>query len=84
MPDSRIYRCQLGPCNANEALTPVGRVLANKSNPNQLGIRNMTHKYWNAETSSGKDRKVAPKENVPLKNGMKLWIESETITIEDN
>lgn len=84
MPDSRIYRCQLGPCNANEALTPVGRVLANKSNPDQLGIRNLTQKYWNAETPSGKDRKVAPQEIVPLKNGIKLWIESEIITIEDN
>ena len=84
MPDSRIYRCQLGPCNANEALIPVGRVLANKSKPSLLGIRNLTQKYWNAETPSGKDRKVAPQEIVPLKNGIKLWIESETITIEDN
>ena len=84
MPDSRIYRCQLGPCNANEALMPIGRVLANKANPDLLGVRNLTQKYWNAETPGGKDRKVAPQEIVPLRNGIKLFIESEIITIEDN
>jgi hypothetical protein len=84
VPDSRIYRCQLGPCNANEALSPVGRVLANKSNPSQLGIRNLTEKYWDAETPSGKDKKVLPKDVVPLKGGIKLAIESEKIIIEEN
>ena len=62
----------------------MGRVLANKANPNQLGIRNLTQKYWNAETPSGKDRKVAPQEIVPLKDGIKLLIESEKIIIENN
>lgn len=84
VPDSRIYRCQLGSCNAKEALNPVGRVLANQANPNQFGIRNLTQKYWNAETPSGKDRKVAPQEIVPLISGIKLFVESETIIIEDN
>lgn len=84
VPDSRIYRCQLGPCNANEALFPVGRVLANKTNPNQLGIRNLTEKYWDAETPSGKGKKVLPKDVVPLKGGIKLAIESEKIIIEEN
>ncbi|MBQ5344645.1 MAG: hypothetical protein J6F33_05555 [Acidaminococcaceae bacterium] len=84
VPDSRIYRCQLGPCNANEALNPVGRVLANKANPNQLGIRNLTEKYWDAETPSGRGKKVMPKDVVPLKNGIKLVIESEKIIIEEN
>lgn len=84
VPDSRIYRCQLGPCNANEALSPVGKVLAHKSNPGQLGIRNLTEKYWDAETPSGKDKKVLPKDVVPLKGGIKLAIESEKIIIEEN
>lgn len=82
--DSRIYRCQLGPCNANVALSPVGRVLENKSNPGQFGIRNLTEKYWDAETPSGKGKKVLPKDVVPLKNGIKLVIESEKILIEEN
>ena len=84
VPDSRIYRCQLGPCNANEALLPVGRVLANKSNPKQLGIRNLTEKYWDAETPSGKAKKVLPQDVVPLKEGIQLVIESEKIIIEEN
>lgn len=84
VPDSRIYRCQLGPCNASEALNPVGRVLANKSDPSRLGIRNLTERYWDAETPSGKGKKVLPKDIVPLKNGIKLLIESEKIIIEEN
>ena len=58
--------------------------MANKANPDLLGVRNLTQKYWNAETPGGKDRKVAPQEIVPLRNGIKLFIESEIITIEDN
>ena len=84
VPDSRIYRCQVGTCNANEALNPVGRVLANTSNPGLLGIRNLTEQFWNAETPSGKKRKVLSQEIVPLKNGIKLFIGTETITIKEN
>ena len=84
IPGTRIYRCQLGPCNANEALTPVGRVLANNTNTNQLGIRNLTEKYWNAETPSGNEKKVLSNEIVPLKDGIKLFIGSEKIFVEKN
>lgn len=84
IPDSRIYRCQLGTCNADNALMPVGRVLAKKSDPKQVGIRNLTDTYWNAETPSGKLKKVMPEEVVPLKNGIKLLVESEKIVINEN
>ena len=82
IPDTRLYKCQMGVCNANEALIPIGRVISNASNPDLLGIRNLTNIHWNAETPSGKDRKVAPGEIVPLKKGIKLMIDTEVITIE--
>lgn len=84
MPDSRIYRCQVGPCDAKDALLPVGRVLANQVNPDQLGIRNLTQRHWNAETPGGRARRVAPQEIVPLVHGIKLMIGTEKIMIEDN
>lgn len=82
--DTRIYRCQVGPCNANQALSPVGRVIVNKANTKQIGIRNLTDTFWNGETKSGKSKKVLSNSVVPLIPGIKLYIESEIITIEEN
>lgn len=84
IPDSRIYRCQLGVCKENEALDPIARVVANKADPKKLGIRNESDKIWNAVTSSGKARKVQPKELIPLKDGIKFEVHNETIEIKQN
>lgn len=81
---SRIYRCQLGTCNANDALNPVGQVLANKNDPSLLGIKNMSDKSWNATTPSGKAKRVMPGDVIPLKAGIAFTINEETIKIESN
>ncbi|MBO6254857.1 MAG: hypothetical protein J6O49_14620, partial [Bacteroidaceae bacterium] len=83
LPGSRVYRCQIGPCNADDALKPVGKVLAKQSDISVLGLRNLTDKHWDAETPSGKSRKVIPREVVPMKKGIKISIENETITIDE-
>ena len=80
VPDARIYRCQLGTCNADEALMPVGRVFAKKDNPNLLGIRNLTQKSWKAFTPSGKEKRVAPDEVVPLIDGIVFQIDTGAMT----
>ena len=78
------YRCQLGPCDAEEALNPMGRVLAKKDDPTKLGIRNLSKRSWNAVTSAGVPRKVAPDEVIPLKDGIQFTINEETVTIKTN
>lgn len=80
--DSRIYKCQVCICKADEALTPMGRVLAKKDNPSLLGVRNLSAKSWNAVTPSGKAKHVAPDEVVPLIDGITFEIEGATIKIE--
>lgn len=83
--DSRIYRCQLGPCNADDALTPVARIAYNDpSRPNSLSIKNLTEGVWNAVTPSGKDKHVKSKEFIPLIDGIKFVIKNEEITIKSN
>ena len=83
--DSRIYRCQLGPCNADEALTPVARIAYNDpTRPNSLSIKNLTEGVWHAITPSGKDKHVKPKEFIPLLNGIHFIIKNEEINIESN
>lgn len=84
MPDSRIYRCQLGVCRADEALKPMGRVIAKKDNPGMLGVRNLSDKSWNAVTPSGKAKHVMPDEIVPLKDGISFVIGDEKICIKSN
>lgn len=81
--DSRIYRCQLGVCDEKDALTPVAHVVAKKEN-GALGIRNKSGKRWDATTTKGTARKVAPDEVIPLKDGITFDISGETIVIRSN
>lgn len=81
--DSRIYRCQLGVCDEKDALTPVAHVVAKKDS-GALGIRNKSGKRWDAVTTKGVARKVAPDEVIPLKDGIVFNIGDESITIKAN
>ena len=82
--DSRIYRCQLGVCDANVALEPIAHVLTKPDNPGVFGIKNKTSFHWDAITSKGVARKVAPNEVVPVKPGITFKIEGEQIVIKAN
>lgn len=83
-PGSRIYRCQVGSCKLDEVLKPVGLVVSKKDDPSLIGIRNMTDKSWNAETPSGKSKRVMPGEVIPMKAGITFTIHDEKIKIESN
>lgn len=82
--DSRIYRCQLGTCNADDALKPMGRVISKKEDRSILGLKNLSDKSWSATTPSGKTKKVLPDEVIPLKDGITFTVNSETIQIKTN
>lgn len=71
---SRIYRCQVGPCNVEEALHPVGHVIAKKGDAKALGLKNDSERSWNAVTPSGKEKRVLPGEVVPLKDGIQFTV----------
>lgn len=80
----RLFRCQMGPCNADSALELVGRIVAKKADVVIYGLQNIGEGGWNAETPSGKMLKVKPGETIPLKNGIKCSITTAvgTETIE--
>lgn len=80
---SRIYRCQLGVCNADDALNPVASVLE-KEDSGMLGIKNKSGKRWDAITSKGAAKKVAPDEVIPLKDGIMFTVEGQTVAIKEN
>lgn len=81
--DSRIYRCQLGVCNEEDALKAVAQVVEKKET-GDLGVRNKSDSRWDAITTKGTSRKVAPDEVVPLKDGIKLTIKDADIIIKSN
>lgn len=81
---SRIYRCQLGVCDEKDALSAVAQVVAKKNGSGELGIRNKSGRRWDAITSKGVPRKVAPNEVVPVKEGIQLLISGEKIVIKAN
>jgi hypothetical protein len=79
---SRIYRCQLGICNADTALTPIALVVAKPDNPNALGVKNMTAQIWKATTPSGKAKQVQPQEVIPFKQGIVIEVYDSKIELQ--
>ncbi|OON93389.1 MAG: hypothetical protein ATN31_06320 [Candidatus Epulonipiscioides saccharophilum] len=79
---SRIYKCQISVVDDNQALDPIALV---KENPKtgKLYVENKSDKNWNAITTKGESRKVAPNEHVPLKVGIKLTINDQLVLIEE-
>ena len=67
-----------------EALNPVARIIKNKNNEDLLAIVNLSNKIWNATTPSGKTKKVANKELIPLKEGINIMVENLKIEIIKN
>lgn len=76
---SRVYRCQLGVCNADEALDPVLLVVAKPDGT--LGVKNMTQDILNALTPSGKARQVSPQMVIPFIAGIKIEAYNKTIEL---
>ena len=67
---SRVYRCMLGTCNADEALRPVACVVTRKDKPGVMGFRNMSGLILNATTPSGKPKQIHPDEIIPFIPGI--------------
>lgn len=78
---TRVYRCQLSACNADNALDRIGVVVENPQKPGVLGFRNMSQDTFEGRTPSGSVRLVKPKEVVPLKAGITLKTPAGTIEI---
>lgn len=66
-----IYRCQLGVCNADEALDPILHVVTNKNG--DLGWQNTLSKDIKAVTSKGVAKIVEPQVIVPVKAGITIY-----------
>lgn len=80
----RLYKCQFGACNADEALNPVGRIVAKRDDPSVLALQNQSDRSWDAVSPSGKSKKVRPGEAIPLKTGIRFTVTTEvgTETVE--
>lgn len=71
---SRIYRCQLGTCNADEALNPVALVVSKVNDPSVLGLKNMTSNIMSATMPNGNIQQIKPKEIVAFMPGVVIEV----------
>ena len=67
---SRVYRCMLGTCNADEALNPVACVVTRRDKPGMMGFKNMSGRILNATTPSGKPKQIKQSEVIPFNPGI--------------
>jgi len=85
---SKLYKCQFGTCNADEALNPVGRIIAKKDEPSVLALQNLSDRSWDAVSPSGMAVKVRPGAAIPLRSGSKFIVTTEvnkeTVEITEN
>ena len=79
---TRVYRCQLGLCNIDDALTPVARVVSKDDDPDTIGFKNMTPDILLAKTPSGKMKQVQPQGVVPFKSGIEIEAFDKKIVLE--
>jgi len=76
---TRIYRCQVGICNIEEALDPVLHVVA--KGDGTLGVKNMTSDPIKAFTPSRKEKVIEPGMVVPFISGISIVVYDKTINL---
>lgn len=81
VPDSRIYRVQLGTVNPEDALKPVG-IIIRSTDPNVVLLRNSSDSTWNCVTSTGVKRTLKKTESAPVKAGIKMKVYGADIELE--
>ena len=79
--NTRIYKCQLGACNAKDALNLVARVVSKDNEPSVLGLMNMTEDTLQGTTPSGRIKQIKPKEVIPIISGISIKISDNKINI---
>lgn len=79
--DTRIYRCQLGTCNADHALDLMA-VVEQKAGTGVCGIRNKSGRHWKAVKPGGEQIRIEPEKGLLAQPGTMFRIEDETIRIE--
>ncbi len=83
MNGGRVYRCQVGICNADKALEPVGAIVENRSHPGVFGLKNMSERLWEV-SCGGRQTKVEPGHVTQLADGMSISINNDRVLIKQN
>ncbi len=78
---TRIYKCQLEVCNAQDALDPIATVIAKNDDPNVLGLMNMTRDTLTGTTPSGKSKPIEPGQVIPIIPGISIKVSDNKIKI---
>ena len=76
---TRVYRCQLGVCNIEDALAPVLLVVAKADGT--LGVKNMTINPLKAFTPSRKEKVIEPGMVVPFISDISIVAYDKTISL---
>lgn len=71
---TRVYRCQLGSCDADNALNLIATVVASKKDSSILGLKNKTNNTLVGYSAKGTEERVAPGEVVPLRPGLEVEV----------
>jgi uncharacterized protein YegL len=83
VPGALIFRCQLGVCDAENALDTAGSVIASRNDPSVLGIRNLDTQDWNVTLKDGQTKYLKSREVVALQQVMTLYINNAEISVNN-
>ena len=78
---TRIYKCQLEVCDADEALTLIAEIVCKKNDPNNFGLKNMSTLTLMGTSPSGNKNQIKPNDVIPVKAGISIQVSDSTINI---
>jgi DNA-binding helix-hairpin-helix protein with protein kinase domain len=79
---AKLLRRHVKPASAEpDQATVLGEVVQHPTDPQIWGIRNLTANPWDAALPDGTPRQYAPQKAVPLRAGLKLFLEGATAEI---
>ena len=82
---NRIYRCQISEkAEDKHNVTVIAKVVSSSKDLNKLGILNVSGEKWEATTTKGTEKIVAPGEVIPLKSGISFNVNGTKLSIVDN
>ncbi len=79
---TKIYRCQLGICNPDVALDPIGMVQPDEDDSSRYWLTNYSSWIWEVTTTKGKRVLIEPDDSVPVRAGLEVKINGSIIEIK--
>lgn len=80
--DFRLLPRHVIPFHAQRSVAPLGDVIHHPHDPHLWGLRNLSPEPWQMTDPEGNCYQVSPQKSVPLRQGTRITIRGQTVSIQ--